>query len=125
MLSPLDSPSARRRWAWLTLLLLVYVSWEALSPSAKGLGMQHFDKVLHVSAFTTLALTASLSLPAMSRVALSVAAALLAYGGLIEILQRYIPGRDASWGDLAADLCGIALGMGLATLARRRLLPKK
>ena len=37
----------------------------------------------------------------------------LIYGGGIEILQLYVPGRSCEWGDLLADTVGITLGASL------------
>jgi VanZ family protein len=41
---------------------------------------------------------------------------LLAYGGLIEVLQSFTPSRYAEFGDLFADGAGLALGAVLARL---------
>jgi len=44
---------------------------------------------------------------------------LFAYGGLIEVLQQFVPGRACEWADLFADSVGIVLGAGMAAgLAR-------
>lgn len=51
--------------------------------------------------------------------------ALLAYGGLIEMVQSQIPSRTAAWDDLLADAVGIAGGLLLAALLRRRWPPKR
>jgi VanZ family protein len=40
--------------------------------------------------------------------------ALLAYGGLIEVLQLFVPNRDGEWGDWLADAVGIGIGALLA-----------
>lgn len=37
-----------------------------------------------------------------------------------EWLQSHIPGRGASWGDVLADVLGLALGVGSALVRRRR-----
>ena len=44
---------------------------------------------------------------------------LLAYGGLIEILQSFTSDRMAEWADLLADGLGMVVGVAL-----RRLLAK-
>ena len=36
---------------------------------------------------------------------------LLAFGGMIEVLQAFV-GRDAAWGDVLADACGIGALFG-------------
>jgi VanZ family protein len=47
-------------------------------------------------------------------------AALFLYGGLTELLQRYVPGRSASWGDVVADGIGVLVGVGLSLVYLRR-----
>ena len=37
-------------------------------------------------------------------------AGLLAYGGMVEVLQSFTPDRMAEWSDLMADALGLALG---------------
>jgi VanZ family protein len=47
------------------------------------------------------------------------ALALVAYGGAIELLQRWVPGRSAEWGDLLADAIGVGLGWAVGRALRR------
>lgn len=50
---------------------------------------------------------------------------LLAYGGLIEVLQSFTPDRMAEWGDLLADGVGLLIGEACALLPmRRRMSPE-
>ncbi len=48
----------------------------------------------------------------------------VALGGLLELAQAWVPGRDPSWGDLAADAFGALLALvvlaGLAAFRVRR-----
>ena len=50
-------------------------------------------------------------------------AAGLLLGGIDELLQSQVQGRDASLADLASDGLGLGLGWGLARLGGRRRLP--
>jgi VanZ family protein len=70
-------------------------------------------------AFTALAFSGYLAFPATQRTRTALLLGLLAYGGLIEVLQLFVPGRSAEWGDLLADGIGIAFGAALAALAVR------
>jgi len=117
----LKKPYLRRTFVLLTSVLLVYVSWEAFRPNPGGLNGPHIDKLLHFSAFVWLAISAALALIPGRRSAWRVVAGLLAYGAFIEIVQAFIPGRDASLLDLLADAAGIAAG--LALVAGLRHLP--
>ena len=111
--------AARKPFAWLTAALFVCVTWEALRPNPGGSSIEHWDKLLHVLAFATLALTAALACSPGRNSNWGIAALLLLHGALIEVVQAYVPGREASWLDLMADAVGIAAGLGLARLWRR------
>jgi VanZ family protein len=116
-----EHPWAVSGWRGLLALLLCAVTLLALSPvPPKGADFGG-DKINHLLAFGTLGVVAAL---AWRRTRWPVAAALLAYGGLIELLQSFTPRRQAEWADLLADAIGIALGLLLAALllrwARRR-----
>jgi VanZ family protein len=50
-------------------------------------------------------------------------AAGLLVGGIDELLQSQVQGRDASLADLASDGLGLGLGWGVARLGGRRRLP--
>ena len=95
-------------------MLFVTVSYLALTPSPpKGVDLG-WDKLNHASAFAALALAACLGWPEMRYGKAPMLAALLAYGGAIEIIQLFVPGRSCEWGDLLADAVGISLGALLA-----------
>ena len=104
-----------RTWRVLLVLLLVVVSYLALTPKPPE-GESGLDKVAHLLAFTSLALSGYLGFPASRGIRTAVVFGLLAYGGLIEVLQLFVPGRSSEWGDLLADGIGIVFGTGLAAL---------
>ena len=49
-----------------------------------------------------------------------IALSLLLFGLLTEFIQRFVPGRNASLGDLVADIVGIALGVWFAMVYLRK-----
>ena len=103
-----------RTWRVILLLLTIVVSYLALTPAPPPSLDFGWDKVNHVLAFGALGFSACLSCPASRRGRVLLLFALLAYGGLIEVLQQFVPGRTGEWGDLLADSIGIACGAVLA-----------
>ncbi|XHS76338.1 VanZ family protein [Burkholderiaceae bacterium UC74_6] len=99
-------------------VLLVVISWLAFTPHPPPQADLGWDKLNHFSAFSTLMVFAAWSWPQHWRRA---PLGLLTYGGFIEIVQSFIPGRDGEWADLLADAIGIALGVALFALVLRPL----
>jgi hypothetical protein len=96
-----------------TAVAVMVLSLLPLDADAPSLG---WDKADHMVAFTALALLGCLAYPAHRA---AVLLGLLAYGGLIEILQSFTEFRRAEWGDLLADGLGLAVGWAVAQLYRR------
>jgi VanZ family protein len=83
-----------------------------------------WDKAKHASAFAVLALLLDFSFPA-TRFGTAKIAALLGFGILIEVIQYFLPYRDASALDVGADSVGIALyALCLPLLLRARVLQR-
>ena len=87
----------------------------SLAPSsiASALPSTGWDKGNHVLGFAVLGLLGQRAWPGRTAVVLT---ALLAYGGLIELLQSLTPDRVAEAADLLADWVGLLLGAGLEHL---------
>ena len=116
-------PFARRRINSLVLVVFVaaaaFTLWRALLPGDDSVGLIPWDKAKHFIVFYGLTVLAVLALPA-SRF-WRIGAVLLAFGGLIEILQAVpVIGRDASAGDILADACGVGAVFGPMLIARWR-----
>ena len=107
-------PGTVRAWRGLLLVLLVVVTTLALMPAPPPATDLLWDKFNHLAAFSSLAAVAALG---FRRRWLAVALGLLAYGGLIEVLQSLTPSRTVDWVDLLADAAGIGLGLAAAALA--------
>ncbi len=99
-------------WRWRLALAgaLVVVTTMSLVPVTAQTPSTGWDKTDHLFAFGLLAILACRSWPQRHGAAL---AALLAYGGLIEVLQSFTGYRFAEWHDLLADAAGLLLGWGL------------
>lgn len=111
--------AAARLWRVLLLLLLVATSTLAIMPRPP-VGIDFgWDKLNHLLAFAALAFSAGLGFPTPRAVRFGAPLALLAYGGLVELMQARVPQRSAEWADLLADGLGIACGALIAAGALR------
>ena len=109
----------KRPWQVLLFVLVGVVCYLALTPAPpKNLSLG-WDKANHAAAFAALTLTGCFGFPGSRRAVAGVLIALLAFGGLIEILQAYVPGRDSDVADLLADAVGILCGVVPALYALR------
>jgi VanZ family protein len=104
------------RWAFAVGLVLVMAV--ALMPPQIPLPTTGWDKANHALAFAVLAVLGFASYPRRMAVVLI---GLLAYGGLIELLQSLTPHRTAEWLDVGADGFGLAVGSMLTRVSPRRL----
>jgi VanZ family protein len=106
--------AAQRVWRVVLCALVAAVCWLALTPDPQPVLTTGWDKANHLLAFGALAVAGRFGFPGPASRVLLLAAALLAFGGLIEILQGSVPGRSTDWADLLADGAGVATGMLLA-----------
>ncbi|GAA3971658.1 VanZ family protein [Allohahella marinimesophila] len=84
----------------------------ALLPQSGEQGFAHADKLMHFLLFLLIALAGRLTHQSVPVAYLALA--LLAYGGLMELMQGMTSWRMASAGDLLADAAGILAGLPLA-----------
>lgn len=73
--------------------------------------IENIDKVIHGIMYFCLSLALALESKAKNnyRIILRVFLISTIFGGVMEILQLYVPSRTASWGDFLADMAGSAL----------------
>lgn len=103
-------------WRVLLGVLAAAVCWLAFSPAPPPAIDTGWDKLNHAIAFAALAFCAARGFAPQS--SLAIPAALLAFGGFIELVQSQLPGRSAEVADLLADAVGITV-----VLVLRRLTP--
>jgi VanZ family protein len=115
-----DTRPRTRPWRWLLLLLAMAITFLALVPTPPRQMDLGWDKLNHLAAFAALGLCAVFGWRSSRAARFSVLLALLAFGGVIELLQLRIPNRSGNWADLGADAIGIGLGALLALLWLRR-----
>lgn len=103
------------------MLLVSGVAWLAFTPHPPPEADTGWDKANHALAFATMALVAWRGWPAQGFA--RVAAALLGYGVLIELVQAFVPGRSSEAADVLADAAGLLIAWALSRLFRRRPRP--
>jgi len=103
-------------WSWLLALAMLVLLVLSLAPASLALPTTGWDKANHALGFAVLGLLGQWAWPGRTPVVLT---ALLAYGGLIELLQSFTPDRTPEAVDLLADWVGLLLGAGLAFLLER------
>jgi VanZ family protein len=113
-------PASRLRrvlpWALALVGALVAITWLATTPNPPREIDTGWDKSNHLLAFAVLAgLADRVATHAGGRWVSRISAwvLVLAYGGLIELVQSQIPGRAAEWNDLLADAAGVVVGVAL------------
>lgn len=99
----------------LTCVLAVLIGILALIPLSVPQGVPGTDKMHHVIAFAALVLPIAALSP---RSLIWVLPLVIAYGGLIEIIQPYT-GRFGEWKDFQADVIGALLGMFFGLVIHR------
>ncbi|WP_419696293.1 VanZ family protein [Mesorhizobium muleiense] len=111
---------SRRSLAILFAFEVVSIAWFALLGRSVQGNLQYLlhvdDHIMHMAAFMTAGLTAFLLWPPMESTAL-----LFVGAASIEIVQRFIPGRESSLADFAASLSGGALGAAAALIVAASL----
>jgi VanZ family protein len=108
-------------WVGLCLVVLAGSLLPGVGPSSH---FPHADKLVHFSAWALLAAFVPVLL-AHWRLRLAAIAGLFLLGGMVEIVQGFIPGRSSSLADLGANGLGVLAGVGSGVLlavfvARRR-----
>ncbi|MBI1686566.1 VanZ family protein [Caulobacter hibisci] len=121
------SRSFKHKINWLAFAVFVaaalYAFWKAVTFGDDALGLIPWDKAKHFIVFYVLAVLGCLAMP-KSRL-WRIGAVLVAFGALIEVVQFFV-GRDAAWGDIFADFCGVAAAYGYSVVGEiRRRLPAR
>ena len=109
-------------WRAFSVLLLLLVIAAAIMPAIwmwpdRGSIVRWFgeiDKLAHLLTFAFLAVWFAGQYRPRSY--WRIAVGLLAYGVLIELLQRLVGYRSAEWLDVAADAAGILVGLAIAAI---------
>jgi VanZ family protein len=99
---------------------IVVVIVGSLNPQLTSMPFQLSDKLVHVVAYALLGVAGAVGYPRRSMTALLIVG-LTVFGIAIEIAQIYVPGRDGTLLDVAANALGSVLGVvGGRRITRRR-----
>ena len=99
-------------------LLVVNLFYLGTKPFAVGLFPAPWDKLAHFTVFS--ALTVLLWLGTAGRAVLGIVLLVSVFGGLDEVHQAYLPGRQADVADWLADFAGVLLAAFVLGLYARR-----
>jgi VanZ family protein len=108
-----DAAALWRGLLFVAMLVLLVLCLVPIPPQVPSTG---WDKSNHALAFAVLAFLGNRAWPGRM---VPMLLGLLAYGGLIEVLQSFTPNRLAEWGDLLADGVGLLIGEAVARLVWR------
>ena len=96
-------------------LLVIITSFSALSmPSETSISLTHLDKFLHFSAFLVLSIFLDLSSTEPLIKKKMLISLLIAYALSIEVIQYFLPYRDAEFLDFLFDVLGILVYLKFA-----------
>ena len=90
---------------------VILFTWQTLTPHPVPLPIHNGDKLAHAGAFFALAFLVDGAWPNRP-LGWRMLLLLTVYGGAIELAQHYVPNRDTSALDLAADVAGLLLYAG-------------
>ena len=77
-----------------------------------------WDKLEHAAAYAILCVIGVVSYP-RKRARLALPIGLVLCGAALELLQSFVPGREASIADVIANAVGVVIGFAATTLTRR------
>lgn len=117
------SRGGRRLWTVAFVVLCTVTLFLALWPLTAPVASTGWDKTDHLVGFAALSLTGVWMLPDQARPRAQLVLGLLALGGIIEILQMFIPHRQGDVYDWLADAIGVVAGWAVAGVVRRWFTP--
>src|SRR3954453_23156088 len=98
----------------------IVIAVASLSPQSPVIETGFGDKLDHLTAYLVLSLLVTLGWSGRVAPGVIVGAA-VGFGGLLELLQTFSPGRQSDWADFAVNSLGALSGLAVAILVRSRL----
>ena len=99
----------------------VVIAVASLSPQLPAIETGFGDKLDHLAAYLVLSLLVGLGWSERFVPSVIVGAA-VGFGGLLELLQHFSPGRQANWADFMVNSLGALAGLALAMLVRKTVI---
>ena len=102
-------------------VLIIYalaVGFLSLRPAAEP-GVEHMDKVMHIVVYGLFAFLGFIAAK-NTHAFYWICAAIVTYGGLLEIAQSHIADRQMSFYDFTANIFGVLVAIMLITLVQNR-----
>ena len=96
----------------------IVIAAASLSPQSPAIETGFGDKLDHLAAYSVLSLLVGLGWSERFVPSVIVGAA-VGFGGLLELLQHFSPGRQANWADFMVNSLGALTGLAVAILVRR------
>jgi VanZ family protein len=101
------------------ILVILTIGILSLLPPESGFELKK-DKLGHFLAYLALSVNAMYFVVGWRHLVITVIL-VLGYGGVLEILQGFVPGRDSSILDMVANSYGAFVGIGIHLLVGKRL----
>ncbi len=117
---PMSSP-ALLRWKLAFWILLPVVIVASLLPDTSSLPTTGWDKSNHMLEYLTLSFLGIRAYPSQTG---KVLLGLFLYGGLIEVLQSFMPYRMADYADMMANSLGLLAGWAMNVMLAKRASAK-
>ena len=111
-------PVHPRFFRYLLVFLVLVISYLAFTPIHHAVVERLPDKLNHASAFLALAFAVDFAFPER-KFGLWKVLVLLGYGVLIELVQKFLPFRDAEVLDVVADGVGLLIYGAILPMLRR------
>lgn len=96
---------------WLAFAWILVVTWLSLAPLPELPEVEADDKLGHLAAYAVLAALATQPRRSYGAI-LATVAAIVAYGGLVEVIQPLV-NRHGELGDFLANCAGVIAGTGI------------
>lgn len=105
-------------------VILIGITFLSLLPPRSTIDLGNNDKLSHFFAYSVLTFNALL-IQRFKSFKIWLLLSLTIYGGLMEFFQGFVPGREVSILDMAANSSGVLIGFALIQLIENLSIKKK